>query len=99
MRFKDIAIHNPDLNYPLDENSFYGYSGDFTVDATEELITVANKIRTDTRHIPIREIEFVIRCKNCRYYYATNNVCHRLITVFRMEPEDFCSYGERKDEE
>lgn len=46
MRFKDIAIHNPDLNYPRDENSFYGYSGDFTVDATEELITVANKIRT-----------------------------------------------------
>lgn len=45
MRFKDIAIHNPDLNYPMDENSFYGYSGDFTVDATEELITTANQIR------------------------------------------------------
>ena len=57
------------------------------------------KIENATQNIPIRKIEFVIRCKNCRYYYATNNVCHRLITVFRMEPEDFCSYGERKEEE
>lgn len=45
MRFKDIVIHNSDLNYPLDEKSFCGYSGDFTVDATEELIATANKIR------------------------------------------------------
>ena len=45
MRFKDIVIHNPDLDYPLDENSFYGYSGSFAVDVTDELITVANKIR------------------------------------------------------
>lgn len=44
MRFKNIVIHNSDLNYPLDEKSFCGYSGDFTVDATEELIATANKI-------------------------------------------------------
>lgn len=49
------------------------------------------------------DISAIIRCKNCKYY-ATNtellgNVCNRLITVFSMEPEDFCSYGERKDEE
>ena len=55
------------------------------------------KIENATRNIPIRKIEFVTCCKNCRYYYATNNVCHRLITVFRMEPEDFCSYGEVKE--
>lgn len=46
MRFKNIVIHNPDLDYPSDENSFYGHSGRFEVDVTEELITVANKIRT-----------------------------------------------------
>lgn len=45
MRFKDIVIHNPDLDYPSDENSFYGYSGSFEVDVTEELITTANQIR------------------------------------------------------
>lgn len=45
MRFKDIVIHNSDLDYPSDGNSFYGYSGNFTVDATEELITTANQIR------------------------------------------------------
>lgn len=60
------------------------------------------KIENNTHHIPIREIEFVIRCKNCKHY-ATNtellgNVCNRLFTVFPMKPDDFCSYGERKEE-
>lgn len=37
-------------------------------------------------------------------HYATNtellgNVCNRLFTVFPMKSDDFCSYGERKDEE
>lgn len=45
MRFKDIVIHNLDLEYPSDENSFYGYSGSFEVNATEELITTANQTR------------------------------------------------------
>ena len=49
------------------------------------------------------DISGIIRCKNCKHY-ATNtellgNVCNRLFTVFSMEPDDFCSYGERKDEE
>lgn len=61
------------------------------------------KIENETIHVPIREIEFVIRCKNCKHY-ATNtellgNVCNRLFTVFPMKPDDFCSYGERKDKE
>ena len=45
MRFKNIVIHNPDLDYPSDDHSFYGHSGSFEVDVTEELITVANQIR------------------------------------------------------
>lgn len=45
MRFKNIVIYNPDLDYPSDENSFYGCSGSFEVDVTEELITTANQIR------------------------------------------------------
>lgn len=49
------------------------------------------------------DIAAIIRCKNCKHY-ATNtellgNVCNRLFTVFPMKPDDFCSYGERKDEE
>lgn len=61
------------------------------------------KIENETRRISIREIEFVIRCKNCKYYTTNTellgNVCNRLFTVFPMKSDDFCSYGERKDEE
>lgn len=52
---------------------------------------------------PNADVERAVRCKDCKYY-ATNtellgNVCNRLFTVFPMKPDDFCSYGERKDEE
>lgn len=45
----------------------------------------------------------IVHCKDCKHY-ATNtellgNVCNRIFTVFPMKPDDFCSYGERKDEE
>lgn len=43
----------------------------------------------------------IVKCKDC-IHYATNtellgNVCNRLFTVFSMKPDDFCSYGKRKD--
>lgn len=45
----------------------------------------------------------VVRCKDCKYYTMNTellgNVCNRLFTVFPMKSDDFCSYGERKDEE
>ena len=57
----------------------------------------------NNRKIPIQFIDMVkiIRCKNCKHY-ATNtellgNVCNRLFTVFPMKPDDFCSYGERRN--
>lgn len=44
----------------------------------------------------------IVRCKDCKYYTMNTeilgNVCNRLFTVFPMESDDFCSYGERKDE-
>lgn len=39
----------------------------------------------------------------CKHYATSTellgNVCKRLFTVFPMKSDDFCSYGERKDEE
>lgn len=45
----------------------------------------------------------VFYCKDCKHY-ATNtellgNVCTRLFVTLPMNPYDFCSYGERKEEQ
>ena len=47
----------------------------------------------------------VVRCRNCKHYHPQNisghwehkkPFCMRTVTV-KMNPDDFCSYGERKD--
>ena len=48
----------------------------------------------------------VVRCKDCRYFekdkiHKITGVCTRFNTgifTHRMEPYNFCSYGERKDD-
>ena len=39
----------------------------------------------------------VVRCKDCRHYYPDTLSCRKLICCANWYPEDFCSYGERKD--
>ena len=43
----------------------------------------------------------VVRCKECKYYDACELTCELLFnpcaTNVAWYPEDFCSYGERKD--
>ena len=47
----------------------------------------------------------VVRCKDCKYYKPQKksahwenrtNYCNRVVTI-KAQPDDFCSYGERKD--
>ena len=47
----------------------------------------------------------VVRCKDCKYYKPQKksahwenraNYCNRVVTI-KVQPDDFCSYGERKD--
>lgn len=41
----------------------------------------------------------VVRCKDCEHYDAEYRRCFRSIGYGRYwKPDDFCSYGERKDE-
>lgn len=55
------------------------------------------------RAIPTVDAEVVVRCKDCKHYgmgaclkiYSDGNV-HSAAWQGR-KPEDFCSYGERKD--
>ena len=47
----------------------------------------------------------VVRCKDCKHYKPQKksthwenraNYCNRVVTI-KAQPNDFCSYGERKD--
>lgn len=61
------------------------------------------KLYDEIQKFPTADVVEVVRCKDCKYYSVDNvllgNVCARLFTVFPMDEYDFCSYGERKDEE
>ena len=40
----------------------------------------------------------VVRCKDCKYYDPENKNCMDEMGFARIwEPDDFCSYGERKN--
>ena len=45
----------------------------------------------------------VVRCKDCKYYKqvkgAVGGWCDCELTPFDMDPNDFCSLGERKNDE
>ena len=47
----------------------------------------------------------IVRCKDCKHYRPQKksahwenrtNYCNRIVTI-KMQPDDFCSYGERKN--
>ena len=57
---------------------------------------------------PAEDVVEVVRCKDCKWYkesklLATNKFCFRLKdrngdrVGYNFAPDDFCSYGERKD--
>lgn len=61
------------------------------------------KLYDEIQKFPTADVVEVVRCKDCKYYTMNTellgNVCNRLFTVFPMKPDDFCSYGERKNGE
>lgn len=53
--------------------------------------------------MPTADVVPVVRCKDCKHYKKINyddvkpNTCE--ITTRRQQPYDFCSYGERKNDD
>lgn len=50
----------------------------------------------------ICEVEFVpvVRCKDCKWYEGENHNCLEEMGFARIwEPADYCSFGERKDDD
>ena len=57
------------------------------------------------REAPTVDAVKVVRCKDCKHYKPQKksahwenrtNYCNRVVTI-KMQPDDFCSYGKRKD--
>jgi len=56
-------------------------------------------------YMPTVDAVEVMRCKDCKHYKPQNQGAHRNCTTpycvrvvaVKVSPDDFCSYGERKD--
>lgn len=64
-------------------------------------------IREKLEAVNPSEVAPVVRCKNCVFYRKTKDwdgnayyACHKRASVLIMEmkPDDYCSYGERRQE-
>ena len=73
------------------------HSGELCYSETE----VANLLL----HAPTVDAVEVVRCRDCKHYKPQKksahwenraNYCNRIVTI-KVQPYDFCSYGERKD--
>lgn len=56
-------------------------------------------VADDLRQIPTVDAEPIVRCKDCEYrsFYGGNAHCY--LDGRDTKDEDFCSWGERKDDE
>ena len=63
---------------------------------------LADCIARDISELPAADIAEVVRCKDCKNLVNTtiNANCFLICDISDMEiaPEDFCSYGERREE-
>ena len=73
------------------------HSGELCYSETE----VANLLL----HAPTVDAVEVVRCRDCKHYKPQKksahwenrtNYCNRIVTI-KVQPYDFCSYGERKE--
>ena len=63
---------------------------------------LADCIARDISELPAADVAEVVRCKDCKNLVNTtiNANCFLICDISDMEiaPEDFCSYGERREE-
>ena len=57
------------------------------------------------KNMPTVDAVEVVRCRNCKFFramkYSGSTYCKRTVETYGIRitnPEDFCSYGERKEE-
>lgn len=78
----------------------HGYTGKKKDIYREALLTVKSAIHCQSVS---KDMQKVVYCEDCKFYElaeydeGTKNVCRLLKR--QMQENDFCSYGERRDEE
>ena len=69
--------------------------------ANEHFINGIETVLKYAEQLPTVDAEVVVRCKDCKHCDPENHHCdHHMGTAapLRRKPDDFCSYGERKDD-
>lgn len=86
----------------IDADKAYETVGNYHKDFARSIadLTSLREVLEDT---PTADVVEVVRCKDCKYYQDNNDgyphgEC-RWQTDETPNADDFCSYGERKDEE
>lgn len=76
-----------------------GYHSDFGRSIAD--LTSLKELLEDT---PVADVVKVVRCKDCKHYggITFGNICRRWSAIYSgvkncTKPDDYCSYGERKD--
>ena len=72
-----------------------GYYEPYPFEVHCAIVGVVKLIKEELSKVPTADVAPVVRCKDCAHLYGT------LCTVCGLlpQPDDFCSYGERKDGE
>lgn len=70
----------------------------FDMDSKEDYL-LDGKYKVATPYAPLVDVVEVVRCGECKYLMA-NGICNMFADDnIKPSASDFCSYGERKDEE
>ena len=78
-----------------DVSMWNGYYEPYPFEVHCAIVGVVKLIKEELSKVPTADVAPVVRCKDCAHLYGT------LCTVCGLlpQPDDFCSYGERKDGE
>ena len=77
------------------------YTKDVFLESPQEIPYLqAAKVLREVSDAPAADVAPVVRCRDCKHCDPENHHCdHHMGTAapLRRKPDDFCSYGERKD--
>ena len=77
------------------------YTKDVFLESPQEIPYLqAAKVLREVSDAPAADVAPVVRCRDCKHCDPENHHCdHHMGTAapLRRKPDDFCSYGERKE--
>lgn len=79
-------------NIPLDQWMARNY--------WSKVVEIKQKFISCIEKIPAADVAPVVRCKDCKHYQPVTPTCGNCFrTTFIQHPDDFCSRGERKEQD